>query len=238
MKRGRAGHIVAGVIAAAALTAMLGIAAKAASEAPSAEEIVRKFLTARASAPKILAADARGAVRWNTPLTEPPSCSYIGKLNLVGTRYAITIEREIRGSLVCGTVDRRLNILLEVVRETMDAVAPLPDEAQALALRLDQFEFTVRDQKVKGAGDHTDWLYLLDGRAKDPNNDPRAFHGWIDYDRAVWEEGTLTYSWGQVETKQKYTRLQDAWVLNYQYLYSEKYHLSLEAVFSNFQFSP
>ena len=238
MKPGRTKCNAVGVVAAAALAGVLGMAGKAASEAPSAEEIVMKFLTARASAPKILAADARGAVRWNTPLTEPPSCSYIGKLNLVGTRYAITIEREIRGSLVCGTVDRRLNILLEVVRETMDAVAPLPDEAQALALRLDQFEFTVRDQKVKGVGDHTDWLYLLDGRAKDPNNDPRAFHGWIDYDQAVWDEGTLTYSWGRVETKQKYARLQDAWVLNYQYLYSEKYHSSLEVVFSNFQFSP
>ena len=237
MKRGRAGHRVAGVIAAAALAGTLGMAAKAASEAPSAEEIVMKFLTARASAPKILAADATGEVRINTPLTEPPSCSYIGKLNLVGTRYVITIERKVRGSLVCGTVDRRLNILLEVVRETMDAVAPLPVEAQALALRLDQFEFTVRDQKVKGVGDHTDWMYLLDGRAKDPSNDPKAFHGWIDYDEGVWEEGTLTYSWGHVETKQRYARLQDAWILNYQYLYSEKYHTSLEVEFSNFQFS-
>ena len=238
MKRGRAGHTVAGLIAAAALTAVLGMAVKAASEAPSAEEIVMKFLAARASAPKILTADATGAVRVNTPLTEPPSCSYVGKLNLAGSSYAITIERKMRGSLVCGTVDRRLDILLEVVRETLDAVAPLPAEARALALRLDQFEFTVRGQKVKGVGDHTDWLYLLDGMAKDPNNDPRAFRGWIDYDRAVWEEGTLTYSWGRVETKQKYTRLQDAWVLNYQYLYQEKYHLSLEAEFSNFQFSP
>ena len=238
MQPGGARRIIAAVVAAAALTVVLGMAARAAMEAPSAEEIVKKFLTARAAAPKILAADASVGLRWNTPLTEAPNCSYIGKLNLVGTRYAITIEREIRGSLVCGTVDRRLNILLEVVRETMDAVAPLPDEAQALALRLDQFEFTVRDQKVKATGDHTDWLYLLDGSAKDPNNDPRAFHGWIDYDRAVWEEGTLTYSWGEVATKQRYTRLQDAWVMNYQYLYSEKYHLSLEAVFSNFQFSP
>jgi hypothetical protein len=238
MTRGRVGHPVAGVIAAVALTAVLGMAAKAAVEAPSAEEIVRKFLTVRASAPKILVADASVALRWNTPLTEAPNCSYIGKLNLVGTRYAITIEREIRESRICKAADRHLDTLLEVVRETMDAVTPLPEEAQALALRLDQFEFTVRDQKVKGVGDHTDWLYLLDGRAKDPNNDPRAFHGWIDYDQAVWEEGTLTYSWGRVETKQKYTRLQDAWVLNYQYLYSEKYHSSLEAEFSNFQFSP
>ena len=207
-------------------------------EAPSADEIVRKFLAVRAAAPKIVAADASVALRWNTPVTEAPNCSYFGKLSLVGTKYAITIEREVRASSICGAADKHRDTLLEVVRETIDAVTPLPEEAQALALRLDQFEFTVRDQKVKAAGDHTDWLYLLDGRAKDPNNDPRAFHGWIDYDRAVWEEGTLTYSWGEVATKQRYTRLQDAWVMNYQYLYSEKYHLSLEAVFSNFQFSP
>ena len=238
MQRGGAPRIIAAVVAAAALTVVLGMAARAAMEAPSAEEIVKKFLTARAAAPKILAADASVGLRWNTPLTEAPNCSYIGKLNLVGTRYAITIEREIHESRICGAADRHLDTLLEVVRETVDAVAPLPQEAQALALRLDQFEFAVRDQKVKGVGDHTDWMYLLDGRAKDPNNDPRAFHGWIDYDRAVWDEGTLTYSWGEVETKQRYTRLQDAWVLNYQYLYSEKYHLSLEAVLSNFQFSP
>ncbi len=238
MERGRAGRIAAAVIAAAALTVILGMAAGAALESPSADEIVRKFLTMRAAAPKILAADASVALRWNTPVTEAPNCSYYGKLNLVGTKYAITIEREIRGSRICGAADRHRDTLLEVVRETMDAVAPLPEEAQALALRLDQFEFTVRDQKVKGVGDHTDWMYLLDGMAKDPNNDPRAFHGWIDYDAGVWEEGTLTYSWGRVETKQKYTRLQDAWVLNYQYLYSEKYHSSLEVEFSNFQFSP
>jgi hypothetical protein len=238
MQRGRVRRIIAVVVAAAALTVILGMAARAALEPPSAEEIVRKFLAARAAAPKVLAADASVALRWNTPLTEAPNCSYYGKLNLAGARYAITIDREIRGSSICGSAGRHRDTLLEVVRETMDAVAPLPEEAQAMALRLDQFEFTVLDQRVKGVGDHTDWLYLLDGRAKDPKNDPRAFRGWIDYDRAVWEEGILTYSWGRVETKQKYTRVQDAWVLNYQYLYSEKYRSSLEVVFSNFQFSP
>jgi hypothetical protein len=224
-------------MAAAALTAILGMAAGAAMEAPSADEIVRKFLAVRAAAPKIVAADASVALRWNTPVTEAPNCSYLGKLSLVGTKYAITIEREVRASSICGAADKHRDTLLEVVRETIDAVTPLPEEAQALALRLDQFEFTVRDQKVKGVGDHTDWMYLLDGRAKDPRNDPKAFHGWIDYDEGVWEEGTLTYSWGRVETKQRYARLQDAWILNYQYLYSEKYHTSLEVEFSNFQFS-
>jgi hypothetical protein len=118
----------------------------------------------------------------------------------------------------------------------MEAVAPLPAQAQAIALRLDRFDLAVLDQKVVGVGQRSDWFYLLDGKAKDPKNDPSAFRGWIDYDQGLWDEGTLTYSWGQVETKQKYTRLENAWVLTYQYLYSKQYDASLEAVFSNFQF--
>lgn len=117
-------------------------------------------------------------------------------------------------------------------------MAPLSEQAQALALRLDQFDFSMRDQKAKSVGQHTHWFYLIDGKAKDPNHDPRAFHGWIDYDQGVWEKGTLTHSWGKVDTKQKYTRLHNAWILTYQYLYSKQYDASLQTVFSNFQFSP
>jgi len=209
----------------------------AAVEPPSADEIVKKFLAVRASVPKIMVADASVALRAKVPVTDPPTCAYIGKLNSTGARYAITIEREVRGSSVCGLASSHRDNLLEVVRETVEAVAPLPEQAQAVALRLDRFDLAVRDQKVVGVGQASHWFYLLDGKAKDPKNDPSAFHGWIDYDEGLWEEGTLTYSWAQVETKQKYMRLENAWVLTYQYLYSKKYDASLEAVFSNFQFA-
>ena len=128
----------------------------------------------------------------------------------------------------------------EIVRKwlTVQAVAPLSEQAQALALRLDQFDFSMRDQKAKSVGQHTHWFYLMDGKAKGPDHDPKAFHGWIDYDRGVWEEATLTYSWGKVDAKQKCTRLHNAWILTYQYLYSKQYDASLEAACSNFQFSP
>ena len=96
----------------------------------------------------------------------------------------------------------------------------------------------MRDQKAKSVGQHTHWFYLMDGKAKGPDHDPKAFHGWIDYDRGAWEEGTLTYSWGKVDAKQKCTRLHNAWILTYQYLYSKQYDASLEAACSNFQFSP
>lgn len=237
MKRGRAGHLRAGVvITAAALTAILEMGS--AWEPPSADEIVRKFLTARASAPRIQAADVTVALRLRIPSTAPPNCVYIGTLRSGAAGYTITIERELRHSLICGLADPHRANFLTVARETLDAVVPLPQQAQALALRLDQFDFTVRDQKVTARGPRTDWVYLLEGRAKDPNHDPRAFRGWIDYDEALWEEGTLTYSWGQVDTKQKYTRLPDAWVLTDQYIHSTQYDASLEAVYSNFQFRP
>ena len=207
-------------------------------EPPATDEIVRKFLTARASAPRILVASVAVALRSKAPLTAPPNCVYIGTLRSNSAGYAITIEREIRNSLICGLADPHRDNLLAVVRETLEAVDPLPDQAQALALQLDQFDFAVRDQKIRGVGPHTDWLYLLDGRAKDPRHDPKAFRGWIDYDEALWEEGALTYSWGQVDTRQKYTRLETAWVLTDQYLQSTQYDASLEAVYSDFQFAP
>ena len=104
-------------------------------------------------------------------------------------------------------------------------------------MSLDTLKCRSKDQSRGLRLPHRHWFYLLDGKAKDPKNDPSAFHGWIDYYEGLWGEGTLTYSWAQVETKQKYMRLQNTWVLTYQYLYSKKYDASLEAVFSNFQFA-
>ena len=237
MRSGRAAHLGAQiVIAAVALAAILETAA--AWEGPSADEIVRKFLAIRASAPRILAANVSVALRSKAPLTAEPNCIYEGVLRPSGTEYVIRIEHEIRKSLICGLADPHRENLLAVVRQTLEAVAPLPERAKAIALRMDRFELAVRDQKVEGVGQRTDWLYLLEGMAKDPNTDPKAFRGWFDYDEGVWEEGTLTYSWGQVDTRLKYTYLENTWMLTYQYLYSKKYDASLEAVFSNFQFSP
>jgi hypothetical protein len=238
MRRGRPKHLGPGsVIVAVALATVLEMAAAAPFEPPSADEIVRKFLAMRASAPNILSADASVALRVNAPVTAPPTCVYIGKLNSTGARYAITIEREVRNGLVCGLASAHRDNLMEVVRETMEAAVPPPERAQAIEMRPDQFDMAVRDQKVVGVGQHSHWFYLLDGKAKDPKNDPRVFHGWIDYDEGLWQEGTLTYSWGQVETKLQYTRLENFWVLTYQYLYSKQYNASFEVTFTNFQFA-
>src|SRR5215471_15566921 len=149
------------IIVAAALAIILEMAAAAALAAPSADEIVKKFLTLRASSPKISVADISVALRTKVPVTQPPTCAYVGKFNSTGARYAITIEREVRASPVCKMASSHRDNLLEVVRETMEAVAPLPAQAEA-ALKLDRFDLAVRDQKVVGVGQGSDYFYLLD----------------------------------------------------------------------------
>ena len=237
MRRGPAGHLGAGIaFGAVTLTAILQVAA--ALEPPSADDIVGRFLAIRASAPRILLADILVALRYKTPLAAPPNCTYAGTLRSNGHGYNITIERETRHSMICAIAEPHREQFVGVVLETLQTLAPLPDQTQASPLGLDQFDMAVRDQKVMGMGERTDWVYLLEGTGNDPHNDLKAFREWIDYDAGLWLQGTLTYSWGQVDSKQDYTRLRNAWVLTYQYLYSKRYDASLEVVYSNFQFAP
>lgn len=224
------------MIVAAVVTALLGTAS--AWEPPSADEIVKKFLEMRAAAPKIVTADVSVALRTKVPDTADPNCIYEGVLQPKGVEYVITVKHVISKSLVCGFANSHKDSLLNVVRDTLQSVAPLPERAKAMALRMDRFDLVRRDQKAVGVGDHTDWLFLLEGKAKDPSIDPQAFRGWFDYDQGVWTEGMLTYSWAEVDTRLKYTRIENVWMLTYQYVYSKKYDSSLEAVYSNFQFAP
>ena len=138
-----------------ALIAMLG-GAVGAFQPPSADEIVRKWLTLHASAPKIVVADATLTLRAKIPVTAPPTCAYAGKINSTGPRYDMTIERETRGGVFCGIAARYKQNLLEVVRETMETVAPLSEQAQAQALRLDPFTFLCGIKKPRAwAGTRT-----------------------------------------------------------------------------------
>ena len=131
-----------------ALIAMLG-GAVGAFQPPSADEIVRKWLTLHASAPKIVVADATLTLRAKIPVTAPPTCAYAGKINSTGPRYDMTIERETRGGVFCGIAARYKQNLLEVVRETMETVAPLSEQARAQALRLNPFTFPCAIKKPR-----------------------------------------------------------------------------------------
>jgi hypothetical protein len=83
----------------------------------------------------------------------------------------------------------------------------------------------------------SDHYYLLEGKARDPKNNPRSMMGWIDYDHGLITEGTLEYDWGTVDTEQRYTRVNGAWVLAYQVLRSARFDATLEIIYSNFRFA-
>jgi hypothetical protein len=68
------------VVAAAALAIILEMVTAAAVERPSPDEIVKKFLTMRASAPRISVAEVSLALRTKTPVTAPPTCAYLGQV--------------------------------------------------------------------------------------------------------------------------------------------------------------
>ena len=90
MRRERPKHLgPGGVIVAAALIIIVEMAVAAGLAAPSADEIVKKFLTLRASSPKISVADISVALRTKVPVTQPPTCAYVGKFNSTGARYGL-----------------------------------------------------------------------------------------------------------------------------------------------------
>jgi len=165
----------------------------------------------------VLAGNASLALRVQKPLTAVPDCVYEGTLQPTSTGSAIKVQRETTGSgLICALASN-------------EGVGKLLAISEPVASLLRRFDFSVQGQRGQ--------FYFLDGKAQDPKNNPTAISGWIDYEKGLWDEGTITYSWGEVNTKQKYTRIRNAWVLTYQYLYSKRFDASLEVVYSNLRFA-
>jgi hypothetical protein len=98
---------------------------------------------------------------------------------------------------------------------------------------LRRFEFLVLGEKVAG----NDHYYLLQGKARDPNNNPRSMIGWVDYERGLITDGTVEYNWGTIESEQRYTRQTGAWLLAHQFLRASRFDATLEIMYSNFRFA-
>jgi hypothetical protein len=214
------------VIAATTLAVMFAGVEAQQSLSPSAAEIINKVVATSARTPKVLGGNANLALRMKKPLTAPPDCVYEGTLQPSSTGFAVKVQRESAGSgLLCALASN-------------EGVGRLLEISEPVASFLHRFDFVVHGQKAVGVGVQSNRFYLLEGKAKDPKNNPSAISGWVDYDRGLWDEGTITYSWGEVTTKQKYARMQNAWVMTYQYLYSKRFDASLEVVYSDFRFAP
>ncbi len=196
------------------------VLAISAGAAPSARDILHRVLTANSGAPDMTSADVAFKLRIKKPLSDPPDCEFNGTMQLQGGQQSVRIGQRTTG-LLCWAVNQYV-------------LGQLFEASEPMATFLNRFDFTVLGEKLVGE----EHYYLIQGKAKDPNNkNPGAMIGWINYDRGLITDGRLDYSWGTVETEQRYTRANGSWVLTHQLLHSSRFEATLEVVYSNFRFS-
>jgi len=203
------------------LAAMVAVALVTlpAAAAPSAREILDRVKTANASTPN-MTADVLFKLWKSKPSGDHPDCEFTGTLVVQGGHPVV---RVVPGAtnLVCSALNHYV-------------VGRLFDASEPLASFLDRFDFTVTNEKQVGA----DSYYLVQGTARNPQNNPRAMSAWVDYESGLITGGTLGYDWGTVDVEQQYTRLNDVWVLALQTVRSSKYPATLQVVYGNFRVSP
>ncbi len=188
--------------------------------APSAREILHRVLSVNSGSPDITSADVVFKLRVKKPLSEPPDCEFYGTMRLQGGQQAVKVGQRTTG-LLCWAVDKY------VLGQLFEASEPMVNF-------LSRFDFTVLGEKLVGE----EHYYLIQGRAKDPNNkNPGTMIGWVNYERGLVTEGRLDYSWGTVETEQRYTRINGSSVLAYQLIHSNRFEATLEVSYSNFRFA-
>ncbi len=188
--------------------------------APSAHDILHRVLTINSGAPDVASADVTFKLRIKRPLSEPPDCEFNGTMQLQGGRQALRVGQRTSGVL-CWAVDKYV-------------LGQLFEASEPMGSFINRFDFSVLGEKLVGE----EHYYLVQGRAKDPNNkNPGSMIGWIDYDRGLITDGRLDYSWGAVETEQRYTRVDSSWVLARQLIHSNRFEATLEIAYSNFRFT-
>lgn len=199
--------------------AMLVLPASAGA-APSAQDILNRVLTVNTGTPDVTSADVTFKLRIKKPLNEPPDCEFNGTMQLQGGRQALKVGQRTNGVL-CWAVDKY------VLGQLFEAGEPMENF-------LHRFDFTVLGEKMVGE----EHYYLMQGKTRDPNNkNPGAMVGWINYDRGLITDGRLEYSWGTIETEQRYTRVNRSWVLAHQLIHSNRFEATLEIAYSNFRFA-
>lgn len=190
----------------------------AAVPGPTAEEVVQRVMSTIAEIPEVVSADAEFRLRIKKTLSESPDCVFRGTVTVVSRQPTIKIDEQTTG-LLCWVVNRFVLGRQFQPRERLENF-------------LSRFEFDVLGEKVVG----NDRYYLVAGKAKDPKTKPSTMVGWIDYERGLLVEGTVKYAWGSIDNEQSYARMENMWMLTYQYLYTARFDASMEILYNNFRF--
>jgi hypothetical protein len=206
------------VAAAAALLVAVGLLGeRAAAQVPSPDEIIARVSEASASISGI--ADAIFKMWIKKPVTERPNCVFSGTLRLDRGRQTLTVGERTAGTF-CWAVNQYV-------------VGRLFEASEPVGAFLSRFDLTVLGQKLVD----DDRYYLVQGKARDPKNNPRGLIAWIDYDRGLVIDGTLQYGWGTIDAEQRYSLINGVWVLTEQMLHSAKFDATLDASYTNFRFA-
>ena len=118
---------------------------------PPAQEILERMLRTIAEVPTVVSADAEFRLRVGKPLHEPPDCVFRGTAKVVSGQPTLKIDEGTTG-LFCWVVNRYV-----------------------IGQRFEATERLELGEKLVG----NDHYYLVEGKAKDPRNDPNTMVGWI-----------------------------------------------------------
>jgi len=203
--------------AAALMVALLLLSEPTAAQPPPPEEVLSRVSAASGSISGI--ADAVFKLWIEKPVTGPPNCVFSGTLRLDQGRQTLTIGEATAGTF-CGAINQYV-------------VGRLFESSEPVGAFLSRFDLTVLGEKLVD----DDRYYLVQGKARDPKNNPRELIVWIDYDRGLVIDGTLQYAWGRMDIEQRYSLMNGIWVLTEQVLHSTRFDASLTAQYSNFRFA-
>ena len=186
----------------------------------TAEDVIQRMMQTIDAAPQVISADAEFRLRVRKRLSEPPDCVFRGTVTVVSRHPTIKIDGQTTG-LICWLVNQYVIGRQFQPREDLESF-------------ISRFEFDVLGEKLVG----NDRYYLVAGKAKDPKTQPTAMVGWVDFEHGLFVEGTVRYPWGDIDNEQGYARMQNMWMLTYQYLYTPRFSTSMEVLYSNFRFGP
>ena len=217
LESARAAAMLTAAVAIAAGAVSLGLTPARGAPAPTPDQILTRVLATQTHAPTRGSADAILRLRIHKPLTAAPDCEFAGTLQIESGRQTLAVNQG-GSSVVCLAANRMAGGRLFENSQPLEAVLP-------------QFNFQVTGEKVVDGHPY----YLVQGSAREPSNNLKSLAAWVDYDRGLVTSGTAEYPWGRLDAEQRFTRINETWILTHQYLYTPKYDASLEIDYTNFR---
>jgi hypothetical protein len=176
--------------------------------------IIDRILSANQDAPHIASMDFVASLRVRRPLSAAPDCVFEGAVKLQAGHRSATVNHLTPG-LLCLAANQTI-------------ISKLFEGNEPFETLLARFEFQVLGEKVVNG----DQSYLVQGKARESQADPKVMIGWIDYDRGLVIEATMQYAVRTIDLAQNYTSVSNAWVLTYQYLNIPSLGSTLEISYS------